>query len=82
MEVIIIAPTYETEKQREINADGRYRIFNESKKMFVGDYLTIDQAIESGRQAGASIVAKATRVGDYTEYSQVVYLGNQIDIKV
>lgn len=79
-EVTILAPTLETELIREQQADGKWRIHNGID--FVGDYPTLEKAIKNGLKAGAKKVAKAKYNGEYTSYSEVVYLGNVVDMTV
>lgn len=72
MTVTIIGPTPETEWIRELQANGKWRLFN--GVAYVGDYDTKEEAKKYGRMFGADRIAKAYFNGLYTEYKSEEYL--------
>lgn len=68
-EVTILAPTPETEHIRELQANGKWRIFNGI--CFVGDYDTKEKAKKYGIKFRAEKIAKAYFNGTVTEYREV-----------
>lgn len=68
MTVTIIGPTPETEQQREVNASGKWRIFN--GVAYVGDYDTKAEAKKFGKMKGADKVGLATHNGIENVYEQ------------
>lgn len=71
-EVTIIGPTPTTEHIRELQANGKWRLFN--GVCYVGDYDTKEKAKKYGRMFGADRIAKAYFNGLYTEYKSEEYL--------
>lgn len=69
MTVIIIAPTPETEQQREVIMDGKWRIFN--GVCFVHDYDTKAEAKKFAKMFGGTAVGKAVHNGKTNEYREV-----------
>lgn len=74
-EVTIIGPTPETEQIRELQANGKWRLFNGI--CYVGDYDTKEKAKKYGCMFGADRIAKAYFNGTATEYREV----ERIDIE-
>ncbi|MFL2124039.1 hypothetical protein ACEN4K_03685 [Marinilactibacillus psychrotolerans] len=67
-EVTIIGPTPTTEHIRELQANGKWRLFNGI--CYVGDYDTKEEVKKYGRMFGADRIAKAYFNGLYTEYKE------------
>lgn len=69
MTVTILAPTPETEHIRELQANGKWRIFN--GLCWTHAYDTKEEAKKFGRMFGADRIAKAYFYGAVTEYREV-----------
>ncbi|API89028.1 hypothetical protein BKP56_07065 [Marinilactibacillus sp. 15R] len=72
MTVTIIGPTPTTEHIRELQANGKWRLFNGI--CYVGDYDTKAEAKKYGRMFGSDRIAKAYFNGLYIEYKSEEYL--------
>lgn len=68
-EVTIIGPTLTTEHIRELQANGKWRLFNGIA--YVGDYDTKEEAKKFGILFGATKIAKACFNGAVTDYREV-----------
>lgn len=68
-EVTIIGPTPETEWLRELQANGKWRLYN--GVCYVGDYDTKEEAKKYGIKFRAEKIAKAYFNGTVTEYKEV-----------
>ncbi|TLQ07587.1 hypothetical protein FEZ48_06295 [Marinilactibacillus psychrotolerans] len=75
-EVTIIGPTPTTEHIRELQANGKWRLFN--GVCFVGDYDTKEEAKKYGRMFGADRIAKAYFNGAVTEYREVTEIDAEV----
>ena len=75
MKATILAPTPETERIRDKQADGKWRLFN--GLCWTHAYDTKEKAKKYGRMFGAEKIAKAYFNGTVTEYREV----ERIDIE-
>lgn len=66
MTVTIIGPTPTTEHIRELQANGKWRLFN--GVAYVGDYDTKEEAKKYGKMHGAKKIAKAYHNGIENKY--------------
>lgn len=71
-EVTIIGPTLTTEHIRELQANGKWRLFNGAA--YVGDYDTKEEAKKLGIMFSATKIAKAYHNGIENVYLEEVYL--------
>lgn len=69
MTVTIIGPTPETEQQREVNASGKFRIFN--GLAWVHDYDTKAEAKKFAKLFGGTAVGQAFHNGKANAYREV-----------
>ena len=67
--VTLLLPTEETEWQREINANGKWRIFN--GVAWVMDYDQKEKARAFAEQFGGTAIGKAVHNGEFNEYQEV-----------
>ena len=69
MTVTIIGPTPETEQQREVNASGKWRLFN--GVAWVMDYDTKAEAKKFAKLFGGTAVGQAVHNGEVNAYREV-----------
>ncbi|API89406.1 hypothetical protein BKP56_09130 [Marinilactibacillus sp. 15R] len=69
MTVTIIGPTEATERQRELDAAGKWRIFN--GVCFVHDYNTKEEAKKNAIKFDGTAIGKAHYNGKGIEYREV-----------
>lgn len=67
--VTLLLPTEETERQRELNANGKWRIFNGIA--WVMDYDRKEKAKEYADKLGGTAIGRAYHNGEYNEYREV-----------